>query len=279
MIMVQYSDNEIQVLGQPTKRSRKKWIWLIPLSLIGGILFVWVLLCTFPQENIVDLRDFKTELNVTVKGEPMFIESGIEHYSVVENDVSMYVFHMIDMTAELNTDARQYTDDTECFIMQAADIRKDNGKFVGDFVLNGKRLSSGKRKKGYCAIIDGKITIGMSDTDDVMNRCIEKGGSFFRQYPLVSNGIMQENELKGKSIRRALALKGDKLYVFETEYRESMHDFAEALQDIGVTEAISLVGGNKAYMYWWQDNELYESYDLSEVKNNNFIVFKTKGKQ
>ena len=277
--MVQYSDNEIQVLGQPTKRSRKKWIWLIPLSLIGGILFVWVLLCTFPQENIVDLRDFKTELNVTVKGEPMFIESGIEHYSVVENDVSMYVFHMIDMTAELNTDARQYTDDTECFIMQAADIRKDNGKFVGDFVLNGKRLSSGKRKKGYCAIIDGKITIGMSDTDDVMNRCIEKGGSFFRQYPLVSNGIMQENELKGKSIRRALALKGDKLYVFETEYRESMHDFAEALQDIGVTEAISLVGGNKAYMYWWQDNELYESYDLSEVNNNNFIVFKKKGKQ
>ena len=277
--MVQYSDNEIQVLGQPTKRSRKKWIWLIPLSLIGGILFVWVLLCTFPQENTVDLRDFKTELNVTVKGEPMFIESGIEHYSVVENDVSMYVFHMIDMTAELNTDARQYTDDTECFIMQAADIRKDNGKFVGDFVLNGKRLSSGKRKKGYCAIIDGKITIGMSDTDDVMNRCIEKGGSFFRQYPLVSNGIMQENELKGKSIRRALALKGDKLYVFETEYRESMHDFAEALQDMGVTEAISLVGGNKAYMYWWQDNELYESYDLSEVKNNNFIVFKTKGKQ
>ena len=277
--MVQYSDNEIQVLGQPTKRSRKKWIWLIFLSLIGGILFVWVLLCTFPQENTVDLRDFKTELNVTVKGEPMFIESGIEHYSVVENDVSMYVFHMIDMTAELNTDARQYTDDTECFIMQAADIRKDNGKFVGDFVLNGKRLSSGKRKKGYCAIIDGKITIGMSDTDDVMNRCIEKGGSFFRQYPLVSNGIMQENELKGKSIRRALALKGDKLYVFETEYRESMHDFAEALQDIGVTEAISLVGGNKAYMYWWQDNELYESYDLSEVKNNNFIVFKTKGKQ
>ena len=277
--MVQYSDNEIQVLGQPTKRSRKKWIWLIPLSLIGGILFVWVLLCTFPQENTVDLRDFKTELNVTVKGEPMFIESGIEHYSVVENDVSMYVFHMIDMTAELNTDARQYTDDTECFIMQAADIRKDNGKFVGDFVLNGKRLSSGKRKKGYCAIIDGKITIGMSDTDDVMNRCIEKGGSFFRQYPLVSNGIMQENELKGKSIRRALALKGDKLYVFETEYRESMHDFAEALQDMGVTEAISLVGGNKAYMYWLQDDELYESYDLSEVKNNNFIVFKTKGKQ
>ena len=278
MIMVQYSDNEIQVLGQPVKRSKKKWIWLIPLTLIGAISLVCVLLCTFPKENTMDLRDFKTELNVPVNGEPKFIESGIEQYSVMENDVSMYVFHLIDMKAELNTDAKQYTDNTECFIVQAADIRKDNGKFVGDFVLNGKRLSSGKRKKGYCAIMDGKITIGMSDADDVMNRCIEKGGSFFRQYPLVSNGIMQENELKGKSIRRALALKGDKLYVFETEFRESMHDFAEALQDMGITEAISLVGGN-AYMYWWQDNELYESYDLSEVKNNNFIVFKKKGKQ
>ena len=89
---------------------------------------------------------------------------------------------------------------------------------------------------------------------------------------------MQENVLKGKSIRRALARKGNKLYVFETEYRESMHDFAEALQDMGVTEAISLVGGNEAYMYWWQDDELYENYDLSEVKNNNFIVFKKKAK-
>ena len=279
MIMVQYSDNEIQVLGQPVKRSKKKWIWLIPLTLIGAISLVCVLLCTFPKENTMDLRGFKTELNVPVKGEPMFIESGIEHYSVVENDVSMYVFHLIDMTAELNTDAGKYTDDTECLIVQAADIRKDNGKFVGDFVLNGKRLSSGKSKKGYCAIMNGRVTIGMGTDDEVMNHCIANGGSFFRQYPLVSKGIMQESELKGKSIRRALAMKGDKLYVFETEFRESMHDFAEALQDMGVTEAISLVGGNKAYMYWLQDDELYESYDLSEVKNNNFIVFKTKGKQ
>ena len=274
--MVQYSDNEIQVLGQPTKRSRKKWIWLIPLSLIGGILFVWVLLCTFPQENIVDLRDFKTELNVTVKGEPMFIESGIEHYSVVENDVSMYVFHMIDMTAELNTDARQYTDDTECFIMQAADIRKDNGKFVGDFVLNGEKLSSGKRKEGYCAIVDGRVTIGRSKDDEVMNHCMVNGGSFFRQYPLVVDGVMQPSNVKGKSIRRALAQNEDGLYIVMTEERESIHNFSEALVDMGMKNAISLVGGNKAYMYWRQDDECWESADLEKVDNRNFIVFRRK---
>ena len=273
-----YSDNEIQVLGRPKKRTHK-WRWLVLFFVLGSISIALIAFYAIPEEKTVDLREFKTELNVPIKGEPTFIESGVEYYYENENDVAMSVFHLIDMNAELSTDARPYTDDTECFIVQAADIRQDNGKFVGDFVLNGKKLSSGKRKKGYCAIIDGKITIGMSETDDVMNRCIAKGGSFFRQYALVSNGIMQENVMKGKSIRRALALKDDKLYVFETEYRESMHDFAEALQDMGVTEAISLVGGNMAYMYWWQDNDFYESYDWSEVKNNNFIVFKKKAKQ
>lgn len=275
---MRYSDNEIQVLGRPKKRVCK-WRWLVLFFVLGSIFIALILFYAIPEEKTVDLREFKTELNVPIKGEPKFIESGVEYYSENENDVAMAVFHLIDMNAELNTDARQYTNDKECFIVQAADIRQDNGKFVGDFVLNGKKLSSGKRKKGYCAIIDGKITIGMSDSDEVMNHCIAKGGSFFRQYALVSNGIMQENVLKGKSIRRALARKGNKLYVFETEYRESMHDFAEALQDMGVTEAISLVGGNEAYMYWWQDDELYENYDLSEVKNNNFIVFKKKEKQ
>lgn len=274
--MAIYSDNEIQVLGYPPKR-RNPWKWIVPICIVG-IVLVLSLVFIHQEEEDVDLRTFKTELKAPPKSDDFFIESGVEHYDAVENDVSMYVFHLIDMSAELSTDISQYTDSTECFIVQAADIRQDNGKFVGDFVLNGKKLSSGKRKKGYCAVIDGKITIGMSEDDEMMNRCIEEGGSFFRQYPLVSNGVMQENKLKGKSIRRALARKGNKFYVYETENRESMHDFAEALQDMGVSEAISLVGGD-AYMYWWQDNELYETYDLSKVKNNNFIVFREKGKQ
>ena len=273
--MVAYSENEIQVLGYPPKR-RNKWKWVVAVFIVGialALAFVFFM----EEEKEVDLRSFKTELKAPSK-EGLFIDSGVEYYDDVENDVSMHVFHLIDMSAELSTDISEYTDSTECFILQAADIRQDNRKFVGDFVLNGKRISSGKRKKGYCAIINGELTIGMSEDDEVMNRCIAERGSFFRQYSLVLDGVMQENALKGKSIRRALARKGNKFYVYETENRESMHDFAEALQDMGVTEAISLVGGN-AYMYWWQDNEVYESYDLSEVKNNNFIVFKKKGKK
>ena len=33
----------------------------------------------------------------------------------------------------------------------------------------------------------------------------EKGGYFFRQYPLVDNGVLVDNEPKGKAIRKAIS--------------------------------------------------------------------------
>ena len=110
--------------------------------------------------------------------------------------------------------------------------------------------------------MDGRITIGRSTDDEVMNHCMVNGGSFFRQYPLVADGVMQPSNVKGKSIRRALAQNEDGLYIVMTEERESVHNFSEALVDMGMKNAISLVGGNKAYMYWMQDDECLGSDDF-----------------
>lgn len=33
----------------------------------------------------------------------------------------------------------------------------------------------------------------------------EKGGYYFRQYPLVDNGVLVDNETKGKAIRKAIS--------------------------------------------------------------------------
>ena len=274
MIMVQYSDNEIQVLGRPSKRSNKKWMWLLPL-LIAGIAMAFFL--TLDKEETVDVKHFKTELKAPLRKQPEpEMTSGVDYEAQVVNDVWLYVFRILDMHTELSLDISEYADSTECFIVQAADIRKDNGKFVGDFVLNGEKLSSGKRKEGFCAIVDGRVTIGMSTDDEVMNHCMVNGGSFFRQYPLVVDGVMQPSNVKGKSIRRALAQNEDGLYIVMTEERESVHNFSEALVDMGMKNAISLVGGNKAYMYWMQDDECWESADLEKVDNRNFIVFRRK---
>ena len=269
--MVQYSDNEIQVLGSTSNRSRKKWVWLLPLLVVG---ISWALLVTLGKEETVDIKHFKTELKAPSPRQPEpEMTSGVEYETQVVNDVWLNVYKILDMHAELSLDVSGYTDSTECIILQAADIRKDNRKFVGDFVLNGEKLSSGKVKKGYCAIVDGKVTIGMSADDEVMNHCMTNGGSFFRQYPLVVDGVMQPSNVKGKSIRRALAQNEDGLYIVMTDERESVHNFSEALVDMGMKDAISLVGGNKAYMYWMQEDECWESEDLTKVDNRNFIVF------
>ena len=272
--MVQYSDNEIQVLGSTSKRSSKKWMWLLPLLVVG---ISWALLVTLGKEETVDIKHFKTELKAPSPRQPEpEMTSGVEYETQVVNDVWLNVYKILDMHAELSLDVSGYTDSTECIILQAADIRKDNRKFVGDFVLNGEKLSSGKVKKGYCAIVDGRVTIGMSTDDEVMNDCIANGGSFFRQYPLVVDGVMQPSNVKGKSIRRALAQNDDGLYIVMTDERESVHNFSEALVDMGMKDAISLVGGNKAYMYWMQEDECWESEDLTKVDNRNFIVFRRK---
>ena len=274
MIMVQYSDNEIQVLGSTSRRSNKKWMWSLPLLVVG---ITWALLVTLGNEETVDIKHFKTELKAPSPRQPEpEMTSGVEYETQVVNDVWLNVYKILDMHAELSLDVSGYTDSTECIILQAADIRKDNRKFVGDFVLNGEKLSSGKVKKGYCAIVDGKVTIGMSADDDVMNHCMANGGSFFRQYPLVVDGVMQPSNVKGKSIRRALAQNEDGLYIVMTDERESVHNFSEALVDMGMKDAISLVGGNKAYMYWMQEDECWESDDLANVDNRNFIVFRRK---
>ena len=274
MIMVQYSDNEIQVLGRPSKRFCKKWMWILPLFVAGVAL---ALFFTLDKEETVDVKHFKTELKAPPRRQPEpEMTSGVEYETQVVNDVWLYVFRILDMHAELSLDISEYADSTECFIVQAADIRKDNGKFVGDFVLNGEKLSSGKRKEGFCAIVDGRVTIGMSTDDEVMNHCMVNGGSFFRQYPLVVDGVMQPSNVKGKSIRRALAQNEDGLYIVMTEERESIHNFSEALVDMGMKNAISLVGGNQAYMYWMQDDECWESDELEKVDNRNFIVFRRK---
>lgn len=68
------------------------------------------------------------------------------------------------------------------------------------------------------------------------------GGCFFRQYPLVDNGRLVENELKGKSIRKAICDRGGEILVVMTREPELFHDFSQALVDLGVNNAIYLVG-------------------------------------
>ena len=108
-------------------------------------------------------------------------------------------------------------------------------------------------------------------------------GYFFRQYPLVKDGQVIDNEPKGKSIRRAICDRQGEIFMVETESIESFHDFAQALADLGVDQAVYLVGSSA---YGWAVDEAGTTHEFGEdnyytgrrrmPKNTSYIVWRRK---
>jgi hypothetical protein len=111
----------------------------------------------------------------------------------------------------------------------------------------------------------------------------ENEGYFFRQYALVDNNKLVENNPKGKTIRRAICQMQNNVFMVETLSRESFHDFAQALVDIGVNNAIYLVGST-AYGWSVDSNDLTHEHGEDTWKDNpsscpkniSYIVWKRK---
>lgn len=168
--------------------------------------------------------------------------------------VLLRLYHPINATPTLHVGNLSDTDtDGVVFAAQAADIRADNGKIVGAFVQNGQPLAWGLSKKGFCAIIGGAFTIGMSDDTPLFSEAISCGGYFFRQYALVSNGKAIENTPANVTTRRGLCERGGDIFVAESLTPTSMNSFAETLATLGVANAVYLVGSNS--WGWFADED------------------------
>lgn len=164
---------------------------------------------------------------------------------------------------------------------QAADVRSDKDLPAGTFVLNGELIAKSHSKYGFCAIIGQEITLGRQMETPFLERAIEQGGSFFRQYSLVSDGQMVAIPPKGKALRRSLCLLHGNICVIESLDRESYHDFSQALVDMGVSEAISLVGGSAILLYRDAEGEVVSEGYLPSKRtkskaSENYIVFTKK---
>lgn len=135
-------------------------------------------------------------------------------------------------------------DTTVILAAEAAGVRNDNGEIVGACVIDGQLLSKGRSKAGFCAIINGVMTIGVADTTPLLEQALESDGYFFRQYPLVVGGQVVENKPRGRSLRKALAeYKGQPAIILSAEAM-TFGDFSTALADAGVTNAIYLIGSS-----------------------------------
>ena len=147
-------------------------------------------------------------------------------------------------------------------------------------MLKGEPKAWGLSKKGYCAIINDTVTVGVADNSPLFEEATEKEGYFFRQFPLVDNGKLVENEVKGKSVRRALCDRNGEIFIIETLDTESFHDFSQALVDLGVDNAIYLIG---SIAYGWSTDAEGQRHEFGcpdppkkKWKNINYLVMRSQ---
>lgn len=253
-------DDEIRVIGEEEGKShsdkKRRWIKIvISLVSIGLIVVFFAMLLSEraqQREDVTTYFDPQPEIGIQDHQMPKrlgrdvdsLVRGFIEIQDTIINDIPLRIYIPHNAKMSLHVGRLNKRDSDIIFAAQAADIRRDNKKIVGAFVLKGEPLAWGLSKTGYCAIINDKITIGVADNSPLFEEATEKNGYFFRQYPLVDNGKLVENEPKNKAVRRALCDRNGEILMVESGTGESFHDFAQALVDLGMTNAIYLVGSS-----------------------------------
>ncbi|MDE7386292.1 MAG: phosphodiester glycosidase family protein [Muribaculaceae bacterium] len=194
----------------------------------------------------------------------------------VAGGVELSILTPRDATAVLEIGTGALSDTTVVLAMQAADVRGDNGEIVGACVINGELRSKGESKAGFCSIVNGKITVGVADATPMLEEALMTDGYFFRQYPLVVGGQVVENKPKGRAIRKALAEVDGSVSVITSRRRLTFHDFSQALTDMGVRNAIYLVGGEASGVYTDADGNRFMIGNNPGDKwaNVNYIVWR-----
>ena len=136
------------------------------------------------------------------------------------------------------------TADTSVFLYSRCADHTASGDYLGSLVAEGVEKQNDRSRLGYMAMADGNMVIGISRSEKVKDYVLERGGSFFRQFILVSNGMIPSRFfLHGKVERRAIGRIENQLYYIATRHKETLWDFADALREYGFIDAIYITGG------------------------------------
>jgi hypothetical protein len=146
------------------------------------------------------------------------------------------------------------TADTSVYLYCRSADFTTSGKYLGSLVANGEELQCDRSRLGYMAMLGGNSVIGISRSEKVKDFVQERGGSFFRQFILVSDGTIPTRFfLHGKVERRAIGRIDDQLYFIATCHKETLWDFADALHEYGFIDAIYITGGADYVFYRGKD--------------------------
>lgn len=180
--------------------------------------------------------------------------------------VGMNLYELRGLKAEISFEQPDTTDTDVYLYSRSSDFTSydpEENQYIGSLVQNGKELQSDVSRLGYCAMANDNVVIGIARNEKVKDFCIEQGGSFFRQFILVSNGVLPSRFfLHGKVERRALGRIGDKLYYIESHNKEALWAFADAIREYGFIDAIYITGGTD-YCYYRDAEGNY--HDIGDV--------------
>ena len=149
---------------------------------------------------------------------------------------------------------------------QAADIRADNHEILGEFVLAGEQLATGVSKKGFCAILGGKVSVGVGESTPLLAECVANRGYFFRQYPLVDGGEPVMNKPRNSTVRKALCDMNGQVFVAVSAEKLTLDEFASVLADLGVNHAIYLIGSDFAYGWSVDQDGCREEFGFEDLR-------------
>ena len=163
------------------------------------------------------------------------------------------------------------TADTSVYLYcRSADFKADS-TYIGSLIVDGKEYQSDKSRLGYMAMLGGNSVIGISRSEKVKDFVQERGGSFFRQFILVSDGTIPSRfYLHGKVERRAIGRIGDQLYFIATRHKETLWDFADALREYGFIDAIYITGGTDYVFYRDKDGVRHDIGDSSDYPHTKW---------
>lgn len=246
----------------------KKRVWLRRLLMAAAIIAVIVALfagyklynyyniglpvSTTPEQNIEKLKQ------PIKKEQPDVVLSSD---SILGVALDFYAIHGLTASIEFE---EPDTADTSVFLYSRCADHTADGKYLGSLVANGKEYQSDQSRLGYMAMADGRMVIGINRSDKVKDYVMERGGSFFRQFILVSNGVIPGRfYLHGKVERRAIGRIGDTLYYIATRHKETLWDFADVLREYGFIDAIYITGGDDYVFYRGLDGVRHDLGDTS----------------
>lgn len=279
------NDDEIRIISSGKVQFGKKRRRIFPVLLLVAALLLTGIFCLMffwdrDADNEIIYEEVSEQIGIPVPGpgKKDMVESPAytTKTDTVVDGIALTILTPRNATPVLEIGNDHISDSTAVLIMQAADIREDNGGIVGSFVVDGDLKSKGEAKAGFCSIVNGELTVGVADATPMFEQATTDDGYFFRQYPLIVGGQLVENRPKGKSIRKALADINGTVCVIISRERLTYRDFSQALIDVGVRNAISLVGGSSYGRYVNADGETYIVGTLwdNDIKNVNYIVWR-----